>query len=73
MKLAGAARELVSVAKHMGTGCTGAQAEGGYRANHLPPIRSHRQPVKILPSPGFRMVELGYHTLRANIFCRSAG
>ena len=33
------------------TGCTGAQAEGGYRPNHLPPIRSHRQPAKILPSP----------------------
>ena len=77
VKLAGggAARELVSVGKHRGTGCTGAQAEGGYRPNHLAPIRSHRQPAKILPTPypGFRMVELGYHTLRANIFCCSAG
>ena len=55
--------------------CTGAQAEGGYRPNHLPLIRSHRQPAKILPSPcpGFRMVELGYHIVMANTFCCSAG
>ena len=72
VKLAAGARELEGVGKlHR----QGQQPEGGYRPNHLPPIRSHRQPAKILPSPcpGFRMVELGYHILMANTFCCSAG
>ena len=48
VKLAAGARELV---RWCGQAAQAAQAEGGYRPNHLAPIRSHRQPAKILPSP----------------------
>ena len=78
VKLAGGARELVRWCGQAAQAAQGHRRKAGigqttYRrsghTDNLPRFYLLHIPV----GPHFRMVELGYHTLRANIFCCSAG